>query len=197
MKTFSLVYKKLKAFRMTIPSLILLVLASFRTLTSGYSIEMVGICASVVPFICQFKNFPEPTEGISIFTEVLSNYIMNLILMLTYLAYVLVLTFIGSSFIPSYVPNPHFFEMLLLALCANVVFISALIPICHDLKPMQRIIPGILLCNGQLVFMMMAADYVEKAAPARVHILAPGFIGLILLLTFSFMGICYRNPKRF
>lgn len=191
-----LVIQKLKAFRMTIPSLILLVLASYRTLTSGYSIQLVGICASVVPFICQFKNFPKSTEGVPVQKEVLSNYILNLILMVIYLAYMLLLTFIGSRFIPSYVPNPHFSEMLMLALCANVVFISALIPICHDLKPMQRMMPGILLCNAQLIFMMLAADYVEKAAPERLVLFSAGFIGLIFLLTFSFLGICYGQREK-
>lgn len=195
MSIFSLVIHKLKGFRMTVPSLILLILASYRTLTTGYSIQLVGICASVVPFICQFRNFPKAPDGTSPMKDVLSSYIMNLILMSAYLAYMLLLTFIGSSFFPGYVHNPHFFEMLMLALCANVVFISALIPICRELKPMQRMMPGILLCNAQLMFMILAADYVEKAAPANLNLLALGFIGLIFLLTFSFMGICYGAKK--
>lgn len=198
MNILSLVWHKLKSFRMTVPSLILLALASFRTLTSGYSIQLVGICASVVPFICQFKNFPKGPEGTSPMKEALSSYIMNLILMAAYLAYMLLLTFVGSSFIPGYVHNPHFFEMLMLALCANVVFISVLIPVCHDLKPMQRMMPGILMCNAQLVFMMMGADYVEKVAPENLPLFAAGFIVLIMLLTVNFMAICYieRNKRK-
>ena len=43
----ALVVQKLKKFRMTIPSLILLALASYRTLTSGESIQLVGVCAAV------------------------------------------------------------------------------------------------------------------------------------------------------
>lgn len=196
MSILSLVIHKLKTFRMTIPSLILLALASYRTLTSGYSIRLVGICASVVPFICQFKNFPKSPDGVPTSKDVLSTYIMNLILMAAYLAYMLLLTLAGSSFLPGYVHNPHFFEMLMLALCANVVFISALIPICHDLKPMQRMMSGILLCNAQLVFMMLAADYVEKVSPEKLSLFAAGFIGLIFLLTFSFMGICYGERRK-
>lgn len=196
MSILSLVIHKLKSFRMTVPSLVLLVLASYRTLTTGYSIQLVGICASVVPFICQFRNFPKSPDGTSPMKDVLSSYIMNLILMSVYLAYMLLLTFIGSSFLPGYVHNPHFFEMLMLALCANVVFISALIPICRELKPMQRMMPGILLCNAQLMFMLLAADYVEKAVPQNLNLFAAGFIGLIFLLTFSFMGICYGARKK-
>ena len=39
-----LVINKLKKFRFTVPSLILLVLASYRTITSGDSILLVGVC---------------------------------------------------------------------------------------------------------------------------------------------------------
>lgn len=196
MSIFSLVLYKLKSFRMSIPSLILLLLASYRTLTSGYSIQLVGICASVVPFICQFRNFPQRPEGVSELKDVIGNFLMNLILMIAYLAYVLLLTFIGSHFIPGYVPNPHFFQMLLLAVCANLVFISVVIPICHDLKPMQRMMPGILMCNAQLAFMMMAADYAEKVSPAKLSLFALGFSGLILALTLNFIVICYSERKR-
>lgn len=195
MSILSLIWHKLKTFRMTVPSLILLLLASYRTITSGYSIQLVGICASVVPFICQFKNFPKGPEGTTPMKEVLSSYIMNLILMVVYLAYMLLLTFIGSTFLPGYVVNPDFVPMLMLAVCADVVFISVLIPICHDLKPMQRMMPGILMCNAQLIFMMMGADYVKKAAPEKLVVYAAAFIGLILLLTVNFMAICYAQRK--
>ena len=194
----SLVWRKLKAFRMTVPSLILLVLASYRTLTSGDSIVLVGICASVVPFICQFRNFPKAEEGTSAFQNVLSNYILNLILMAVYLAYVVVLTVIGKAVVPGYVENPYFWDLLLIAVCADVVFISALIPVCHDLKPFQRLMPGIVLCNAQLIFMMMAKAYVQTVAPGSLNGIALGFIALVLALTVNFMCICYleRKPKK-
>lgn len=192
---FSLVLQKLKAFRMSVPSLILLALASYRTLTTGDSIVLVGICASVVPFICQFRHFPQAPETASPFQNVLSNYILNLILMVLYLAYILLLTFIGKQWIPTYVENPYFMDLLLLAVCANVVFISALIPICQDLTPFQRLLPGIILCNAQLVFMMMAKGYVQTAAPGSLNGIAAGFIALIVVLALNFMMICYRERK--
>lgn len=195
MSIFSLILHKLKSFRMSIPSLILLVLASYRTLTSGYSIQLVGICASVVPFICQFQNFPQKPDGISQLKDVIASFLMNLVLMGLYLACILLLTFVGSHFVPGYVTNPHFFEMLLLAICANVVFLAVIIPICQDLKPLQRMMPGILMCNAQLIFMMMAADYVEKTDPEKLPIFALGFIGLILVLAFNFIFICYSERK--
>ena len=58
----SLVFDKLKKFRFTVPSLILLVLASYRTFTSGDAIQLVGVCAAIVPYICQFKNFSVNTQ---------------------------------------------------------------------------------------------------------------------------------------
>ena len=198
MNIFSLVLHKLRSFRMSIPSLVLLVLASYRTLTSGYSIELVGICASVVPFICQFKNFPKAPQPVSAFKEALSNYIMNLLLMLVYLGWVVLLTAVGQRFLPGYEANPHFWPMMLLAICANMVFISVLIPVCHDLQPMQRMMPGILMCNAQLVFMMLAADYVKKAVPEKLMVYCAAFIGVILVLTVSFMFAAYaeRGQKK-
>lgn len=193
MSIISLVAQKLKAFRMSIPSLVLLALASYRTLTSGDSIVLVGVCASIVPFMCQFRNFPKSVEGVSAFEDVLSNYILNLILMMVYLAYVLILTFVGKTFFPTYIPNPHFTDLLLIAICANMVFISTVIPICHDLKPFQRLMPGIILTNAELVFMMMAKEYVKLADPANLCMIACGFIALILVLTVSFMKMCYTE----
>lgn len=196
MGIISLVIQKLKAFRMTVPSLVLLVLASYRTLTSGDAIVLVGVCATVVPFMCQFKNFPRSAQQVSQLKEVLSNYILNLILMVIYLAYVLILTWVGKSWVPGYVENPHFLELLLMAVCADVVYISAVIPVCHDLKPMQRLLPGLILCNGMLVFMMMAKDYVSNGAPASLMKMAAGVILLILVLTVNFIVIAYGERRK-
>lgn len=196
MNLFALVFQKLKAFRMSIPSLVLLVLASYRTLTSGDAIVLVGVCASIVPFMCQFKNFPTAAEGVSRLSDILSNYILNILLMVLYLAYILVLTFLGKTFVPGYVENPHFMELLLIAVCADMVFISALIPVCQDLNPFQRIMPGIILCNAMLVFMMMAKQFVAAVSIPNLVQIACGFIGLILVLTLNFMMICYKERQK-
>lgn len=190
-----MVLQKLKKFRMTVPSLVLLVLASYRTLTSGYSIQLVGVCAAIVPFICQFKNFPEAENEVDPIKDVVSSYIMNLILMLLYLLWVLLLTWIGRSFIPAYVPNPHFKEMLFIAIAADVTFVSAVIPICRDLKPMQRMIPGLVLTNALLFFMMMAASFVTTTTLTNIPLLSIGFSALIMILTFGMIFAGYREQQ--
>ena len=189
----ALVVQKLKKFRMTIPSLILLALASYRTLTSGESIQLVGVCAAIVPFICQFKNFPQAEEPVDPIKDVISSYILNLILMLAYLAWVLLLSWIGSTFVPSYVPNPHFKEMLFIAIAADVTFISAVIPVCRGLKPMQRMIPGLVMTNAMLFFMMMAASFVKTTTLTNIPLLACGFCALILTLTVGMIFAGYRE----
>lgn len=189
-----LVFQKLKKFRMTVPSLILLALASYRTLTSGESIQLVGVCAAIVPFICQFKNFPK-AEEVSPVKDVISSYLLNLILMALYLGWVLLLTWIGGRFLPSYVPNPHFTEMLFIAIAVDVAFISAVIPVCRDLKPMQRMIPGLVLTNAMLVFMMMAASFVKTTALTNIPAIACGFCGLVVALTLGMIFAGYRQPK--
>lgn len=191
----TLVLDKFKKFRMTIPSLVLLALASYRALTSGDSIQLVGVCAAIVPFICQFRNFPQAEDNVHPIRDILSSYILNLILMLLYLLWVLLLTWIGDTFIPSYIPNPHFKEMLFIAIAADVTFISAVIPVCRDLKPMQRMIPGLVLTNALLVFMMMAAAFVKTTTLTNIPLLACGFCALIITLTVSMVFAGYREPR--
>lgn len=193
----TLVIQKFRKFRMTIPSLILLVLASYRTLTSGESIQLVGVCAAIVPFICQFKNFPKAEEDVSAIKDVISSYILNLILMGLYIAWVLLLTWIGKQFIPSYIHNPYFRDMLFIAIAADVVFISAIIPVCRNLNPMQRMIPGLVLTNALLFFMMMAASFVKTTTLTNIPMLACGFCGLIMFLTLSMVFAGYRRKQTF
>lgn len=194
MTLFPLILEKLKKFHMTVPSLILLFFASYRTLTSGDSIQLVGICAAVVPFICQFKSFHR-SESAPAVTDVIASYITNLILMAVYLGWVLLLTWIGRSFVPSYTVNPYFTELLIIAVCADVVFISAVIPVCRDLKPMQRMIPALVLTNGLLVFMMIAAAFVKSGVPANLTLIACGFCALVISITLGLIFAGNREEK--
>ena len=191
----SLVFDKLKKFRFTIPSLVLLVLASYRTFTSGDSIQMVGVCAAIVPFICQFKNF-YVNQDVPAIKDVISSYILNLILMLLYLGWVLLLTWAGRSFTPHYIPNPHFTEMLFIAIAADVVFISSVIPVCRGLQPMQRMIPGLILTNAMLFFMMMASSFVKTTTLTNIPVIACGFCALVMVLTFSMIFAGYAERKK-
>ena len=191
----SLVIQKLKKFRFSVPSLVLLVLASYRTLTSGDSIQLVGICAAIVPFICQFQNFPKD-ESAPALKDVISIYLLNLLLMMLYLGWVLLLTWAGRAFIPGYIANPHFKDMLFIAIAADVVFISAVIPVCRELTPFQRMIPGLILTNARLFFMMMASSFVKATALTNIPLIAMGFCALVLVLTFSMIFAGYTERKK-
>lgn len=190
----TLVAQKLKKFRFTLPSFILLVLASIRTVSSGDSIQLVGVCAAIVPFICQFKNFPV-NKDVPALRDVISSYILNLILMVLYLGWILLLTWAGHTFNPNYVPNPHFTEMLFIAIGADVVFISAVIPLCRELTPFQRMIPGLVLTNALLIFMMMASSFVKTVPLTNIPAIALGFCALVMVLTFSMIFAGYPQRK--
>lgn len=192
----TLILQKLKKVRMTIPSIVLLVLASYRTLTSGDSIQLVGVCAAIVPFFCLFKNFPEADREVSPIQDAISSYIMTLILMVVYLGWILLLTWAGQRFNPNYIPNPHFKDMLFIAIAADVVFISSVIPVCRNLQPMQRMIPGLILTNAMLFFMMMAASFVKTTTLTNIPALASGFCGLVMVLTFSMIFAGYAERKK-
>lgn len=192
---FCLIADKLKKFRFTVPSLILLVLASYRTIGSGDSIKLVGVCAAIVPFICQFRNFPV-RDDVSKLRDVISSYLVNLILMAAYLLWILLLTWAGKSFNPNYTVNPHFTDMLFIAVGADVAFISAVIPVCRNLTPMQRMIPGLILTNALLVFMMMADAFVKVASAANIPMISLGFCVLVMVLTFGMIFAGYAGREK-
>ena len=189
-----LVIQKLKQFRFTVPSMILLVLASYRTFTSGNSIQLVGVCAAIMPFICQFKNFSINREVPAV-KDVISSYILNLILMILYLGWILLLTWAGQTFNPNYIVNPYFTQMLFIAIAADVVFISSVIPVCRELKPMQRMIPGLILTNALLFFMMMASQFVKTTVLTNIPMIACGFTVLVMVLTFSMIFAGFAERK--
>lgn len=193
----TLILQKLRKVRMSVPAMILLVLASYRTLTSGDSIQLVGVCAAIVPFFCLFKDFPEADKEASPIQDVISSYIMALILMLLYLAWILLLTWAGQRFNPGYIVNPYFTDMLFIAIGADVVFISSVIPVCRCLQPMQRMIPGLILTNAMLFFMMLASGFVKTTALTNIPGIACGFCGLVMALTFGmiFAGYAARKKK--
>ncbi len=191
----TLVLQKLRKVRMSVPAVVLLVLASYRTLTSGESIQLVGVCAAIVPFFCLFKNFPKADKEAGAIADVISSYILSLILMLIYLAWILLLTWAGQRFNPGYLPNPYFTDMLFIAIAADVAFISAVIPVCRELQPMQRMIPGLILTNALLFFMMMAASFVKTTTLTNIPVIACGFCGLVMVLTFSMIFAGYREAK--
>lgn len=190
-----LVFQKLKAFRLTIPSLILFLLASYRTITSGDSIQLVGVCAAIVPFICQFKNF-SVNRDVPAVQDVVSSYILNLILMAAYLGWILLLTWAGRTFNPQYIINPYFKKMLFIAIAADVVFISSVIPVCRELTPFQRMIPGLILTNALLFFMMMASSFVKTTTLSNIPVIALGFCGLVMVLTISMIFAGYAERKK-
>jgi len=192
----TLIMQKLRKVRMSLPAMILLVLASYRTLTSGDSIQLVGVCAAIVPFFCIFKKFPEAEKKVSAIRDAISSYLVTLILMLVYLAWILLLTWAGRKFNPGYIPNPYFTDMLFIAIAADVVFISAVIPVCRCLQPMQRMIPGLILTNAMLFFMMMASSFVKTTTLDNIPVIALGFCGLVIVLTFSMIFAGYRIPKK-
>ena len=190
-----LVFQKLKAFRPTIPSLILFLLASYRTISSGDSIQLVGVCAAIVPFIFQFKNF-NINKDVPAVTDVISSYILNLILMMLYLGWILLLTWAGRCFNPNYISNPHFMQMLFIAIAADVAFISAVVPVCRELTAFQRMIPGLILTNALLFFMMMASSFVKTTGLANIPGISLGFCALVMVLTFSMIFAGYAERKK-
>ena len=71
-----------------------------------------------------------------------------------------------------------------------------MIPVCRKLQPMQRMIPGLILTNAMLFFMMMAASFVKTTALTNIPVIASGFCGLVMVLTFSIIFAGYAERKK-
>ena len=62
---------------------------------------------------------------------------------------------------------------------------------------MQRMIPGLVMTNGLLIFMMMAASFVSSTTLTNIPVIALGFCARVLVLTFGmiFAGFGQRKAK--
>ena len=86
--------------------------------------------------------------------------------------------------------------MLFIAIAADVVFISSEFPVCRGLQHMQRMIPGLILTNAMLFFMMMVSSFVKVTTLPNIPVIALGFCGLVMLLTFSMIFAGYAEKKK-
>ena len=183
--------KKIRGVRPTIVSIILILLATYRLFCSGEGIIISGICASIVPFICQLRNYPAKDEDSTELINVLADYFVNIFYMLFYLAYVLLVTMLGSKLNQGYVQYTYFWGTMLMAVSANMIFISAVYTIGAFLTWKQRMAIGIILVNAQLGIMLLS-EYIVCGQP-MIGAYCIGFIALIFALTLSFVFLSYGN----
>ena len=62
---------------------------------------------------------------------------------------------------------------------------------------MQRMIPGLVLTNALLFFMMMASSFVKATTLINIPVIVMSFCALVMVLTFSmiFAGYAKRKAK--
>ena len=194
MNPFSLVLRKFRAFRMPLFSIVFTAFASYRSFTTGHSIQMAAVCAAIMPFFCQFKNFSR-LDDVPPLHDVLASIVFNTILSMIYLGWMLGLGWLGKTFNPGYVVYPYFNEALLYGIAADVMFICTMVPICRELEPMQRLIPGLALTNGLLEYMKLADAYLTVATPAELTASVVKFSVLLLLTTLGLVFAAYGKKK--
>lgn len=131
---------KLKGFRLNAICVVMIIAAVTRTVMTGESIWLTGVCAVALPFICQARRWPQSPEGTSKIVDATSTFLMNVVLMVAYLAILFVVTYAAYTWAPFYVADERFFQKLMLVVCANVVFISALCLISQSLDTSQRML---------------------------------------------------------
>ena len=194
MKNFKRAFaKKLKGFRPTVVSIIMILLVTFRMFCSGKGIMIAGVCAGIVPFMCQFRNYPAKDEKSSELINILADFFLNILYMIVYLAYILMVTWLGLKLNPGYVQYSCFWETMLIAICANMVFISVIFTVGAFLNVKQRMMIGIIMINAQLGIMLLS-ETVVRGQP-MINIYCSGFVTLIIALTLSFIWISYSKKN--
>ena len=91
---------KLKGFRLNAICVVMIIAAVTRTVMTGESIWLTGVCAVALPFICQARRWPQSPEGTSRIVDATSTFLMNVVLMVAYLAILLVVTYAAYTWAP-------------------------------------------------------------------------------------------------
>lgn len=74
--------------------------------------------------------------------------------------------------------------------------ISSVIPVCRELNPFQRMIPGLILTDVLLFFMRMASFFVKTTTLINLPGIALGFSGLVKVLMISMIFAGYMERKK-
>lgn len=176
MQVIKLFLRRLKAFRPTPVALVLFVVATVRMALSGSAIGLAGVCAGIVPYICVCGGWEHVPEAES--SGVLADWLCGAAFAALYLAWMLLVTLTASVINPIYAPEPLLISKLALALAGDAVFVSVAYPLCTLLPQSVRLLPGIVLVNVQIAFMLLC-DALGVAAQPWALAAGLGFAALV------------------
>ena len=103
MKNFmGITISKIKSFRLNKLCAVMVVLATIRTVMAGESIWLTGVCAAVLPFMCQARRWPTSPEGTPKIVDSLTTYVANIFYMAVYLGVICLLAVAANAWVPIY-----------------------------------------------------------------------------------------------
>lgn len=188
--------KKFRSLRFGPLPCVMLLLITVRTLLSGSSILLSGLCAAILPFFVQISNTPPREPNVSEWKEILSIYLLNLLLLIIGMLYLRGLTFLGSTFLVNYEPSPILNELFLLTFLCDLAFISIVVPLTYALPQQQRMILAILLINLEIGFMVFANKMLILSQDSFVLTQQWGLYLLAIILPVISLGpLCIKNKK--
>ena len=191
MKNFmGITISKIKSFRLNKLCAVMVVLATIRTVMAGESIWLTGVCAAVLPFMCQARRWPAAPKGTPKIVDSLTTYVANLFYMAVYLGVICLLAVAANAWVPIYEPDAYFLQKFALVVSGGLVFVSTLCFICSSLDMGGRMLAGVIMSNGLLGFSFVAAMAVDAGLLDGCIPFTLGFdaIVVIMTLTMAFMG---------
>ena len=179
---FKITFSKIKGFRLNVVCGLMVVFAIVRTLMAGESIWLTGVCAAILPFMCQMRNWPK-AEGVPALVDSLTTYLANFFYMAVYLTVICLLTLAAQAWIPIYEADPYFTQKLAMVVCGDVVFISTLCLVGRSLSFAQLMLAGVVLSNGELGFSFLASMAIGAGLLEGCYLPAAGFCAVVIIMT--------------
>lgn len=191
MKNFmGITASKIKGFRLNKLCAVMVVLATVRTLMAGESIWLTGVCAAILPFMCQARRWPAAPESTPKIVDLLTTYVANIFYATVYFTVIGLLTLAAYLWVPIYEPDPLFVQKLVLVISGDIVFTSTLCFICASLSMGERMLAGVIMSNGLLGYSFVMSMAVNAGLLDGCFPFAIGFdaVVIIMTLTMAFMG---------
>lgn len=183
---------KILSFKLTAFPCIMLTLITIRTFISGEALLLTGLCVGFLPFFSQFKTTTCLAEDVSEEKDMLICYLLHCLIVIIGLAYLYLLTYLGSHFYSGYIPNPLLKETFWLAATCNMVFVNLVVPLTFAANQLQRLMVAITSVLAEINFMYLTTTLL-KATSGSFTLPLFGIIIFIIILSITTLGfICLQ-----
>lgn len=187
---------KLKSFQLTAFPIIMIILMTVRTFVSGNSVILTGLCVGFLPFFSQFQTTTCLAEDVSEEKDMLVCYLLHCLIVVLGLAYLYLLTYLGSHFYSDYIHNPLIKETFWLTATCNMVFVNLVVPLTFTAPALQRLMVAITSVLAEFGFMYLTITLLQLSAGQFTLPIFSLIIFIVILSVTTLEFICLQVYSR-